>query len=177
MVKLVPLEWDHWKMYRKWVNDPEIALLIDRYLPVSKFQHRKFYESLLLDKTKIFFSVLKGPKDRFVGVCALKNIHPKSRKAEFYICLNGKGVRGKGLGRQVVQKILDYAFDTLNLNRVYLFTPVYNKAAIRCYRSVGFVEEGRFLEDVYANGCYHDSIHMCYLRRFRKGTKTKGRRV
>jgi len=176
MIQLAPLEWKHWKSYRSWVNDQEIKLLVDRHLPVSEFQHKEFYRSLLRDKTKIFFSVVKPPRDRFIGVCAFKNIDSKSRKAEFYICLNGKAVRGKGLGQKAVHSALDYAFDTLNLNRVYLYTPSYNKAAIKCYKNVGFVQEGKFLDDVFAKGRYHDSIHMCYLKRFHKRPKGKGGR-
>lgn len=173
MIHFGPLEWEHWQTYRKWINDEEIALLVDRYLPASKFQHKEFYASLQRDKTKIFFSVLISPKDRFIGVCALKNIDAKNRKAEFYICLNGAAARGKGYGKLATQKCLDYAFDTLNLNRVYLYTPEYNKHAFQCYKSVGFIEEGRGLEDIYAKGKYHDSIRMCYLKKFRVKSKRK----
>lgn len=164
MISLAPLEWEHWKIYRNWINQEEIGRLIDRYLPVSEFQHRKFYEALQHDKSKVFFSVLLKPKERFIGVCALKNIDLRNRKAEFYICLNAP--RGQGFGKAATQACLDYAFKKLNLNRVYLYTPSYNKAAIQCYLSVGFVEEGKALEDVMIDGRYYDSIRMCYLRRF-----------
>jgi RimJ/RimL family protein N-acetyltransferase len=171
MIRLAPLEWQHWKVYRDWINDEEIALLVDRYLPASEFQHKEFYASLQRDRSKIFFSVLQTPGNKFVGVCALKNIDSKNRKAEFYICLNGP--RGKGLGKETTQKCLDYAFDTLNLNRVYLYTPSYNKAALQCYKGVGFKEEGRGLEDIYSKGKYFDSVRMCYLKRFRPKSRKK----
>lgn len=173
MIRLAPLEWEHWKVYRDWINDEEIARLIDRYLPVSEFQHKDFYASLQKDKSKIFFSVLRQPGNRFIGVCSLKNIDLKNRKAEFYICLSKNAGQGKGLGKLVTEKCLDYAFDTLNLNRVYLYTPEYNTRALKCYESVGFVEEGRALEDLYAGGKYHDSIRMCFLKKFRVKTKKR----
>lgn len=168
MIKLTPLEWKQWKEYRDWVNDSEISRLIDRYLPVTETEHQEFYRSLIRDKSKIFFSVFELPWKRFVGICALKNIDLRNRKAELYICLNGKGAKGRGLGSETVKELLDYAFDRLNLNRVYLYTPSYNRAALSCYRKVGFVEEGEFLEDIYCDGKYHNSIRMCYLKRFHK---------
>ncbi len=168
MIKLAPLEWKYWSQYRDWVNDEEIGRLIERCLPVTEFEHKKFYEKLISDKSRIFFTVLEAPKNRFVGICALKNIDSRHRKAELYICLNGKDVRGRGLGAQTVKALLDYAFDRLNLNRVYLYTPAYNKHAIQCYKKAGFVKEGEFLEDIYADGRYYNSIHMSYLKKFRK---------
>lgn len=168
MIRLAPLEWEHWKIYRDWINDEEIAVLLDRYLPASEFQHKEFYASLQRDKSKIFFSVIAEPKKKFIGICALKSIDTKNRKAEFYICL---GEKGKGLGKLTTQKCLNYAFDTLNLNRVYLYTPAYNKQALKCYKSVGFKEEGRALQDIFSRGKYHDSVRMCYLKKFIKKTR------
>jgi diamine N-acetyltransferase len=171
MLRLAPLEWEHWKVYRDWINSDEIALLVDRYLPASEFQHKEFYASLQRDKSKIFFSVLTATSQKFIGVAALKNIDSKNRKAEFYICLNAP--KGAGFGKAVTEKCLDYAFNTLNLNRVYLYTPSYNKRAIACYKSAGFVEEGRGLEDIYSQGRYHDSVRMCFLKKFRHKTRKK----
>ncbi len=169
MIQLAPLEWPHWKNYRRTVNDAEVARLIDRYLPVSELEHQDFYRALLKDKSRIFFSI-QNPRGKFIGVCALKNIDSKNRKAELYICLHGSPARGKGYGAEAVKALLRYAFDTLNLNRVYLYTPAYNAAALRCYRSVGFVEEGRARQDLYSGGRYHDSVHMAFLRKLRAKT-------
>jgi len=172
MIQLAPLEWEHWKRYRQWVNDGEIARLVDRYLPVSEWEHQDFYRALIKDKTRIFFSILTGRRQS-IGICALKHIDSKNRKAELYICLYGRAVRGKGFGKEAVGQLLDYAFNTLNLNRVYLYTPAYNAAALSCYRRAGFVEEGRFKEDIYSGGRYYDSIHMAFLRRFRRASRRR----
>jgi len=172
-LKLAPLEWKFWKTYLDWINDEEISRLLDRHLPVTELEHQDFFRTLIRNKAHIFFSVLKGPKKIFLGVCALKNIDAKNRKAELYICLDGKKGRGQGLGQEAVKELLDYAFDRLNLNRVYLYTPGYNQAAIRCYQKVGFVREGEFLEDIYADGRYYNAIRMCYLKRFRAKRRHK----
>ncbi len=171
-IQLKPLEWKDWKTYLAWVNEPGIMQLIDRYLPVSELEHQDFYRKLLKDKTQIFFAV-KTPAGKFLGVCALKHLDLKNRKAELYICLNGKGVRGRGLGQQAVGALLDYGFETLNLNRIYLYTPAFNKAALACYRRCGFKTEGVLKEDLFSGGRYHDAVRMAFLRRFRKKVKPR----
>jgi RimJ/RimL family protein N-acetyltransferase len=166
-VQLGPLELKWWKRYLHWSNQPETARLIDRYLPVTELEHEAFLKSILADKSKIFFSVCHAAKKKFLGVCALKNIDLRNRKAELYICLGEEQGRGKGYGGLVVNELLNYAFDMLNLNRVYLYTPEYNRMAIRCYKKVGFVVEGRFLDDIYRDGRYFDTVRMCFLKKFR----------
>jgi diamine N-acetyltransferase len=167
MIKLAPLEWAEWNEYRKAINDDEIAHLVDRYLPVTETEHRKFYETLLKDKSRVFFSVYDTgvSKSHCVGIAALKNIDLRVRKTELYICLNK---RGKGYGVKTVEALLNFAFDSLNMNRVYLYTPAYNKAALACYKKAGFRKEGEFLDDVFSRGKLHNSVRMCFLRRFRK---------
>jgi hypothetical protein len=45
------------KKYREWVNDPEIASLIDRVLPVSEIEHEKWFENIKRDKNSVFFAI------------------------------------------------------------------------------------------------------------------------
>ncbi len=57
-----------------------------------------------------------------------------------------------------------FAFDDLNLNRVWLSVDADNGRAIACYRKCGFVEEGRLRQDRYRDGQYRDTIVMGVLR-------------
>ncbi|KAH8910974.1 acyl-CoA N-acyltransferase [Coniochaeta sp. PMI_546] len=50
---------------------------------------------------------------------------------------------GQGYGGEMINWILDWAFRRLNLHRVELGTWGNNANAIKLYRSLGFVEEGR----------------------------------
>jgi len=55
--------------------------------------------------------------------------------------------RGKGFGSRMVRLLLREAFDGIGANRVSLIVFPENKAAIRCYRSVGFREIGFEMHD------------------------------
>lgn len=72
--------------------------------------------------------------------------------------------QGKGLGKDVLRVLLGYGFRCRNLHRVHLETLASNQAGLRCYRSVGFVEEGRLREAAWVEGGYEDMVLMSVLR-------------
>ena len=57
-----------------------------------------------------------------------------------------------------------FAFEEMNLNRVYLTTDENNSRALACYRKCGFREEGRLRQDRFLEGRYWDTIVMGVLR-------------
>lgn len=169
-VLLDKAQWSHWNEYRRWINQPQMMRLLDRQVKVSEKEHRLYIRRLEKDPHHCFLGVFSLPERKFIGICALKNIQKRVRKAELYICL---GVRGKGYGVAAVCELLNYGFSKLKLNRIYLYTPEFNQAAIRCYRKAGFRLEGRGVQDVFSGGRYYDSIRMYYLKSFKNSPKGK----
>lgn len=66
--------------------------------------------------------------------------------------------RGKGYGGEMVNWALDWAFRRRNLHRIQLDCFSYNVNALKLYRKLGFVEEGRKREAVYYDRGWHDEI-------------------
>jgi diamine N-acetyltransferase len=52
------------------------------------------------------------------------------------------GEPGRGLGRRLLEAILEKVFDELSAHRIWLDVFPHNSRARHVYRSVGFVEEG-----------------------------------
>ena len=44
------------------------------------------------------------------------------QKSEIYITIGEHELKGKGIAKEATKLLLNYAFDTLDLNKVYLFT-------------------------------------------------------
>jgi diamine N-acetyltransferase len=86
------------------------------------------------------------------------------RRAEFQIIIAPER-QGQGLGRAVTQLAIDYAFRVLNLNKLYLTVSTDNQGAIHLYRSCGFIEEGRLVEEYFIDGHYQDALRMFQLQR------------
>jgi RimJ/RimL family protein N-acetyltransferase len=100
---------------------------------------------------------------RFIGTARLHDIRQDDKKARYAVGLLDRSVHGIGLGREVTTRVLQHAFDDLDLHRVDLRVLAYNEPAIRCYLACGFVEEGRERESAYVGGQWHDDVIMGVL--------------
>ena len=73
-----------------------------------------------------------------------------------------------GVGHRIVEAVerngtrlmVGHAFETMNLNRVWLHVYEFNEAGGRAYEKVGFHKEGVLRQDVYREGRYWDTIVM-----------------
>jgi RimJ/RimL family protein N-acetyltransferase len=100
---------------------------------------------------------------RFIGTCGLhshRDIY-KSWEARFLI-FDAEAV-GKGLGGEVTRLLTEYGFRRLNAHRIWLGVSEYNKRALKCYLSAGYVFEGRLRDDIFYEGRYHAVIRMSVL--------------
>lgn len=101
---------------------------------------------------------------QLIGICGLYNTDEVARAASLGISIGNKAYWGRGYGREAVSLLVDYGFRMLNLQRIYLDVHARNERAIRAYRAVGFVEEGRLRRHIWSDGRYDDLIYMGVLR-------------
>jgi putative acetyltransferase len=71
--------------------------------------------------------------------------------------------QGQGLGRRMMERLLDWADNWAPVLRIELMVQADNAAAIALYRSLGFVEEGRHRGYALKAGAYVDSLSMARL--------------
>ena len=76
----------------------------------------------------------------------------------------GAQYRDRGLGTEALRLALRYAFDDLELHKVYLRVLEYNHRARRAYEKCGFVVEGYLREEMQVNGACHTLLYMGILR-------------
>ncbi|MBZ0301970.1 MAG: GNAT family N-acetyltransferase [Anaerolineae bacterium] len=99
-----------------------------------------------------------------IGGCALFQFEATAQVCELGITIGDKEYWGQGYGRDAVRTLVHYGFQYRNLHKVFLRVHARNQRAIRAYRAVGFVEEGRLRAQVWSNGAYDDLIVMGMLR-------------
>jgi len=99
-----------------------------------------------------------------VGTVFLKNIDYDNSKAEFGIFIGESTAHGKGYGTIAAKLITDFAFQELELNKIYLSVFNDNKGAIRSYEKVGFREEGILRQDYCKDGHFMDVLQMAMFR-------------
>jgi len=92
-----------------------------------------------------------------VGMVSLVDLDFRNRRAELGRVLIGVAERrGKGLGGEMVELAIEYAFDHLNLHKVVCEVLATNPRAADLYRRLGFVDEGVLRQHVYKGGDYRD---------------------
>lgn len=72
-----------------------------------------------------------------------------------------EGYQGKGIGKMLLQHLIDWAKSHPKIEKFELQVRSSNLAAIRLYESLGFVEEGRKVKRLkYGPNDYQDDIYM-----------------
>jgi RimJ/RimL family protein N-acetyltransferase len=150
---LLPFDEAALPLVRAWINDEEVRRGTGTEGPVSDWEHRRWYASVMEDPAQRIFLIAlgKGNEARAVGALGLRGIHWRSRHAEYWIYLGDRLARGKGLADEASRLFL-------GLHRVSLQVNVTNQSAIRLYRRLGFVEEGMLRGVVFANGRFVDRL-------------------
>lgn len=153
------------KVQCEFENDPEIWYW-DGYFPKpTKLETVMGYfdESVTKDDPNSVSWAI-DLDDKYIGYCSLSGFDQTSRHCELQVEIGDKVHWGKGLGREIVDILLDYAFTHRNMNRVWLKTHSKNERAIRCYLACGFKEEGRLRQHVWLKGEYVDKVFMGVLK-------------
>jgi len=151
-----------------WIKSPEFLLqwagLNFRY-PLDKTQLEKYIQGSEGDQpVRRIFKAIDINNNAVVGHIELNNIDLRNKSARVCRVLVGKpSLRGRGIGTQMMRRLLKIGFDQLGLHRIDLFVFDFNKAAIRCYEKLGFVKEGHLREVRRIGGEYWSLYHMSIL--------------
>ena len=146
-----------------WFNDPEVTRYTTRYRPLSLAEEVKYIESMDGKPEHVMFAIVERASDTFVGVCGLHGIDSRNRRAELGLAIGEKSHWSRGIGAEATQLLVRYAFESLNLHRVYLTVFVANERAHKLYQRLGFKDEGVLRDDAFVDGKYHDIARMGML--------------
>ena len=100
----------------------------------------------------------------FIGWCAFMEWNPNYRSGMIGYCLDNTAW-GQGFATEAAGAVLQWAFGTLDLNRVQSGADTRNRASERVLEKLGFVREGTLREDCIVNGDVSDDSVYGLLRR------------
>jgi RimJ/RimL family protein N-acetyltransferase len=150
LVKLCAVEKDKdAELLALWNKDSEFIHLSDTgpaHLPPVK-QIQDWLEEV--DKSSSNFMIVTVIDSKRIGSMGLYDFDWTSRSACVGIGIGDLDYRGKGYGTEAMQLTLHYAFNELNLHRVYLSVFDINQPALRSYEKCGFKYEGVEREMIY----------------------------
>lgn len=148
-----------------WMNDAVVTyFMFTGQRPLSQAQAAEEIHGQIESPNNVVFLAQDRSTGQPIGTVGLYDIHPTARKAEFRILIGERAFWSRGYGTEMTEMALFYAFDRLNLNRVWLGVTSESKGAIRAYEKAGFRREGVLRQEIYRNSRYYDSVRMSILR-------------
>jgi len=150
--------------YVAWLTDAEVTAHLLTFMPMNLDDEMDWYEGQRRDRTVLNLAMVVRAEDKHIGSISLQLINHRAQSAELGIVIGDKPSWGQGYGQEAIGLLLDFAFQELNLHRIYLHVDVSHVAGIQCYKKCSFVEEGRLRDATYHHGDFEDQFLMSVLR-------------
>ncbi len=101
---------------------------------------------------------------QLIGDCAIKLDQYDTRIAEIGITISHLEHK-KGYAKEVLLGILTFLFETKEVHRVVEIVDAENIASINLLKSIGFKQEGHFIENVFFKGKWGSEFQYAMLKR------------
>lgn len=131
--------------------------------PIASYIHQAFIEKVRKSGDK-YFAIEIIEDGSVIGFMGLYHIDYVNRKAEYGRLILDPQFRGKKYGDEAEMLIHSYAFDTLNLEKVYCEVLSNNEKVIKQHERNGYKITGMFKNHIYKYGKYHDVVWMEILK-------------
>ncbi len=121
---------------------------------------QEWIKSFIKNQDKELFLVAEF-QDKVVGFLSFESIKKKksSHQGSFGISID-KGWRNKGIGRHLIEALLNWCKKNSKIDVVRLEVLGSNTSALTLYKNLGFVEEGRLKRYIKNNTDYDDLVLM-----------------
>ncbi|MCE7079010.1 GNAT family N-acetyltransferase [Streptomyces sp. ST2-7A] len=148
----------------RWNHDPAVMRWMENGHPQSP---ARTAARLTERAPNGYGDVLLGvevPEDgKLIGLVRLTGAEPETGCAELTLYIGEKEYWGRGYATDATRTVCRYGFEEMRLHRIELDVVTENHAALRVYRKVGFVEEGRLRQVFRRNGRWYDMFVMGLL--------------
>ncbi len=107
---------------------------------------------------------LRQAPETVIGTCGFHMWNRQHRRCEVGYDLHRAHWR-RGIATEVMQTVIPWCFENLNLNRIEADITSGNRASQRVLEKLGFVYEGTWREQVFEHGRFVDIVQFGLLRR------------
>ncbi|MBI2626471.1 MAG: GNAT family N-acetyltransferase [Candidatus Nealsonbacteria bacterium] len=166
-LSLVPIEGGDGREILEWINNGEIVSNFQFFTGAFSIEEESRYLTKMADSPTDFLLGLFINNGRFIeliGTCGLHEIDFKNDTARLGIIIGKKEHWNEGYAREAIRALLGFAFNAMNLHKIYLNVFVTNGKAVHLYAQVGFRIEGTLRSEYKIRGGYVDMYRMAILR-------------
>jgi RimJ/RimL family protein N-acetyltransferase len=137
MIQLSAFTKNEFDLFISWVDSKELLLTIAGNVltyPLTREQLQQYLD----DPKSISFNIVDTTQNKVIGHAELIPGNDGTVKID-KLLIGDPTVRGKGIGQKVIEELLAYSFEKLNVHTVELNVFDWNIAGIKCYEKCGFV--------------------------------------
>ena len=157
-------ELDATECYLRWMNDPQVNRYMESRL--SKQTHESIREFIRTsnDSSDILLLGIFVVDGRHIGNIKLGPIHDYHRFAAIGIMIGERDCWGKGYATEAIRAVSRYAFESLNLEKLFAGCYASNQGSYRAFRRAGFILEGRLRSHVSSADRRDDDLQVGLTR-------------
>ena len=128
----------------KWFNDTETVKFMSTVVRCQLHTHESIEEQVKMSDPDFerLFMVCLDDRPEPIGHAGLDELDFYDKRGELFLMIGEKSERGKGYGLQIVNLLLDFAFNELKLNSVFATVTCVNKPSMRALEKAGFAKIG-----------------------------------
>jgi RimJ/RimL family protein N-acetyltransferase len=171
MIRLEYLDREGIRQIIEWNRDTSSANLMQwagpwfKY-PLTEEQYDKYFSyGVNCEGSDTFvYKIVDEESNKMIGTIEFGKIDMDNKSARIGKFLLGEeSCRGKGIGKEVLNKLLLMGFEKMGLHKISLGVFDFNSGAIKCYEGAGFVKEGLFRDYRRVGDSYWNLYEMSIL--------------
>ena len=141
-------------------NNPDNWRSANNVLPYSRYDFEQFVylnnHDPAIDK-QIRFVIESLESGQACGTADLFFYDAINRRAETGIYVHHSH-RGKGIAKEALSLVIDYAFNTLGIHQLYSLVDVENQSSRNLFLASGFEQTGLHKDWFFYEGRFHDAM-------------------
>lgn len=150
--------------YLRWMNDPQVNRYLESRLSRQTLESIRGFIRTSNDSPDILLLGIFVRDGRHIGNIKLGPIHDYHRFAAIGIMIGDRDSWGKGYATEAIAAISRYAFESLDLEKLYAGCYASNQGSYHAFRNAGFVLEGRLRSHVSSAGLRDDDLQVGLTR-------------
>ncbi|PLW95268.1 MAG: GNAT family N-acetyltransferase [Marinilabiliales bacterium] len=151
-----------------WENDMQLWHLSNTTAPFSKYLMEQYVMNAQQDiyaaKQLRLMVDTNDEEGLTVGCIDLFDFDPANRRAGIGILISEEA-RGKGYGKEALELMIEYAFNTLNLHQLFCNILENNEQSIAMFKKAGFTEVGLKRDWTMVDGVWQNEFLFQLMKR------------
>lgn len=164
LISFVELKEEHLPLMVNWRNKPFIANTMFDRSDFTLEKQIKWFEKIKHDDSRKQFIVIDNKTSTPIGAINLMHIDSTHQNCDWGFYIGEEAFRMGGHAIEAEYLILKYAFEAINLHKVYCQTFSHNKKVISVHTKFGFMIDGVLRQHYKIGDNFEDVVVMSILK-------------